>query len=325
MTDILVTGGTGFIGANLVRGLVARYGKVRVFDNDFRGQVSNLKDIAESVESVQGDIRDIGAVRRAVRGIKTVYHLAYVNGTEHFYKQPKLVLDVGVRGTMNMLDAAIAEGVSNFIYASSSEVYQTPPVVPTPESVPMTVPDPLNPRYSYGGGKLIGELLTLHYTQGSPIRRVIFRPHNIYGPCMGWEHVIPQLLKKICDASDGFRKKEAEVVIQGAGAETRAFCFIDDAVDGIILCAEKGQDGMIYHLGKEEEVSIRNLVSRIADILGIRVDIKTSPLMPGGTPRRCPDVSRLKALGYAPSVSLEDGLRKTVAWYKERLLNEKNK
>ncbi|MBF0511544.1 MAG: NAD-dependent epimerase/dehydratase family protein [Candidatus Omnitrophica bacterium] len=325
MTDVLVTGGTGFIGAYLVRGLVSRYGKVRVFDNDFRGSISNLADISGCVELIQGDIRDINVVRRAVDGIKTVYHLAFVNGTEHFYKQPKLVLDVGVRGTMNILDAAIEQGVSNFIFASSSEVYQTPTIIPTPESVSMSIPDPLNSRYSYAGGKLIGELLTLHYTQGSSMRRIIFRPHNIYGPCMGWEHVVPQLLRKIGEASDQFRKKEAEIVIQGSGKETRAFCFIEDAVEGILLCAQKGQDGNIYHLGKDEEVSILDLVSKIAAILGIKVHLQTSPLMAGGTPRRCPDISRLKTLGYNPKISLDEGLRRTVEWYKERLLHDKDK
>jgi nucleoside-diphosphate-sugar epimerase len=321
MTKILVTGGTGFIGSHLVSELVNRGESVRVFDNNFRGKYENIKPLESKIEFVRGDIRDFEDVKRAVEGMETVYHLAYINGTEKFYSHPDLVLDVGIKGTINILDAAKDAGVKEFIYASSSEVYQIPEVFPTPEDVPLIVPDVKNPRYSYGGGKILGELMTLHYAKAEDFKRVIFRPHNIYGPCMGWEHVIPQIVEMIGKASNGFQNKKGEIEIQGEGTESRAFCFVDDAVDGIVLCAKKGADGEIYHVGKDEEITISELVARIADILQIEVVTKSAHLMKGSAPRRCPNISKLKALGYEPKISLKEGLTKTVQWYREKLIN----
>ncbi len=128
-----------------------------------------------------------------------VHHLAFVNGTEFFYSAPELVLDVGVKGMINVIDACRAEGVGKLILASSSEVYQTPPHVPTDETAPLVVPDPTNPRYSYGGGKIISELMAINYGRKFFERVLIFRPHNVYGPDMGWEHVVPQFAMRLKD------------------------------------------------------------------------------------------------------------------------------
>ena len=187
----LVTGGTGFLGSGLVRGLLAAGATVRSLDNDSRGAKVRLADVADKVELVTGDVREPADVARAVRGVDCVCHLAYLNGTEFFYTKPDLVLEIGVKGMMNVLDACIAENVKDLVLASSSEVYQTPPRVPTDENVPLSVPDVLNPRYSYGGGKIISELLALNYGRKHFERVAIFRPHNAYGPDMGREHVIP--------------------------------------------------------------------------------------------------------------------------------------
>ena len=321
MTDVLVTGGTGFIGAALVKALLKRGDRVRVFDNNIRGSSGNLGTDLENVDLVLGDIRNLVDISRATEGINTVFHLAYINGTENFYKHPDLVLDVGVRGTLNAIDAAHKNGVSNFIYASSSEVYQLPDIIPSPETVPAIIPDVNNPRYSYGGGKLAGELLSLHYAPQS-MRRIIFRPHNIYGPAMGWEHVIPQLVRKIGEASEGFQKTEAEISIQGTGQETRAFCYIEDAIAGILVSEQKGKDSQLYHVGKQEEISIADLVDHIADVLNIKVRISSVPIMKGSTPRRCPDISKLSELGFRPKWTLQHGLLETVDWYKKQIINE---
>ena len=105
---------------------------------------------------------------------------------QSFYTKPELVLDIGIKGIVNVIEASISKGIKDFVLASSSEVYQTPPVVPTSENVPLVVPDPLNPRYSYGGGKIISELMAINYGRKYFDRTVIFRPHNVYGPDMGW-------------------------------------------------------------------------------------------------------------------------------------------
>ena len=189
MSSILVTGGSGFIGAGLVKALVKAGHAVRVLDDNSRGAMRRLQEVAGGIEFIPGDIRDSAAVTRAVHGMDEVHHLAFVNGTEFFYSAPELVLDVGVKGMINVIDACRSEGVRSLILASSSEVYQTPPHIPTDESAPLTVPDPLNPRYSYGGGKIISELMAINYGRKFFDRVLIFRPHNIYGPDMGWEHV----------------------------------------------------------------------------------------------------------------------------------------
>jgi len=143
----LVTGGTGFIGSALVRALVRAGARVRSLDDDSRGARRRLGDDAAAVDLRVGDIRDPQAVREATNGVDSVLHLAYVNGTEFFYSRPELVLEVAVKGMMNVLDACLAHGVRDLVLASSSEVYQTPPRVPTDEQVPLVVPDVQNPRY----------------------------------------------------------------------------------------------------------------------------------------------------------------------------------
>ena len=142
---ILVTGGSGFIGSALVKALLGRGETVRVLDDNSRGALRRPAGVERDIEFVGGDIRDAGAVDAAMRGIDEVHHLAFVNGTATFYSAPDLVLDVGVKGIVNVIDACRRHGVGRLVLASSSEVYQSPPHVPTDESAPLVVPDPLNP------------------------------------------------------------------------------------------------------------------------------------------------------------------------------------
>src|SRR5215469_12226469 len=130
MKNYLVTGGAGFLGSALVRRLVREGNRVRVFDNQSRGRIDRLSDVMDSIEYLSGDIRNPAEVEEAAKGIDSVWHLAYVNGTEFFYKVPELVLEVGVKGIVNVLDACLRQGVSEFVLASSSEVYQDPPTIP---------------------------------------------------------------------------------------------------------------------------------------------------------------------------------------------------
>lgn len=312
---VLVTGGSGFLGSALTAGLVRRGYRVRVLDNNFRGHQRRLAAVRDSIEYVPGDIRDQDAVDTATRGIEWIFHLAFVNGTRHFYERPGLVLDVGVRGALVTMDAARKHNVSRYIVASSSEVYQEPTHIPTNESERLIIPDVFNPRFSYSGGKLITELLTLHYLSGADTRRIIFRPHNVYGPDMGWEHVVPEFMRRIREARGDVVGGQLPFSIQGTGRETRAFCFVDDAVDGIILAAEHGEDGSLFHVGVDEEVEIAELARRIGRIAGLELDIIPQELRAGSTSRRCPDITKLRGLGYKPAVGLDEGLRRCWEWY----------
>jgi len=314
MKRYLVTGGAGFIGSSITHKLLEEGNFVRVFDNQFRGSQNKFSKNSH-FEFVQGDIRLIKNVERACKGIDTIVHLAYINGTKYFYEKPDLVLDVGVKGMVNILDAARHHKVKEFFLASSSEVYQNPPIIPTPEDVPLIVPDPYNPRFSYGGGKILSELMAIHIGKTIFKKAVIFRPHNVYGPDMGNEHVIPELIKKIVHTD------EKIIRIQGSGDETRAFIYIDDFVSGLSLILKRGKNMETYNVGTDEEISIRDLANFLLEASGKNLNVVKGKKREGSPKRRCPDITKLKKLGFKPSVSLNEGLQKTFIWYNNQYLH----
>ena len=284
-----------------------------MLDDDSRGRSSRLDGI-DGLEIVRGDVRDPAAVLAAAQGVDVICHLAYVNGTRFFYERPELVLDVAVKGMVNVLDAAREAGVRELLLVSSSEVYHDPPRVPTDESVPLTIPDVTNPRFSYAAGKLISEVMAINAGRQSCDRVVVVRPHNVYGPDMGGEHVIPELVSRIgslLGTSDG----PIRLPIQGTGDETRAFVHVDDFVEGLVIALTRGEHLGIYHVGTQDEVSIRELAERIGQCLGRQVEVVPGQLQRGSPHRRCPDIGKIAALGYRPRVSLDAGLAQTVAWY----------
>jgi nucleoside-diphosphate-sugar epimerase len=312
---ILVTGGSGFIGAALVKALLRQGATVRVFDDNSRGALRRLNEVERDVEFVSGDIRDAAAVDTAMHGIEEVHHLAYINGTATFYSAPDLVLDVGVKGIVNVIDACRRRGVGTLMLASSSEVYQSPPRVPTDETAPLVIPDPLNPRVSYGAGKIISEIMAINYGRRHFERMLIFRPHNVYGPDMGFDHVIPQFALRLKQAIAAHPAGSLPFSIQGSGKETRSFCHVDDLVAGAMIVRERGEHLGIYHVGTMDEITIGDLARRMAGIAGREVALQPSVPLPGSTPRRCPDISKLAALGYRPCVTLDAGLPPTLKWY----------
>jgi nucleoside-diphosphate-sugar epimerase len=311
----LVTGGTGFIGAALVLRLLAAGHRVRVLDNNSRGAQRRLGKAIADVELVIGDIRDPSLVIHATAGTDAVHHLAYVNGTEHFYSHPDVVLEVAAKGMLNVVDACISQGVPELIVASSSEVYQTPPQIPTDETAPLVVPDLMNPRYSYGGGKIFSELYAMNVAARRLSRVLIYRPHNVYGPDMGFEHVIPQFATRLKRLAEETPAGELAFPMQGTGQETRSFCYIDDFIDGLVAVQERGAAGNVYHIGTTEEVTIADLAGRVANQLGRSIRMVPSPLLAGSTMRRCPAIDKLEALGYRQSVPLNTGLIPTCDWY----------
>jgi dTDP-glucose 4,6-dehydratase/UDP-glucose 4-epimerase len=181
--------------------------------------------------------------------------------------------------------------------------------------VPLLVPDVMNPRYSYGGGKIIGELLCINYGRKHFDRMTIFRPHNVYGPDMGGEHVLPQFILRAKTAVDNSPTGDIPFPIQGQGTETRSFIYIDDFTDGLLLVLENGRHNEIYHIGTQDEISVRDLAVQVVELFGRRPLIQHLPLQAGSTARRCPDTTKLRALGFAPKVPLAAGLKLTFDWY----------
>jgi len=303
MSRILVTGGCGFIGAALVKRLVAAGEDVFVLDNASRGNYCRVQDDVILDRRMIGDVRVDHEVRSVVLGMDEVIHMASVNGTKNFYEKPAEVLDVGLRGICNVVTSCIDHRVKKLMVISSSEVYQTPPKIPTDETVPYSVPDPFNPRYSYAVQKIASEMVAIHNAKHFD-NLIIVRPHNIYGPDAGEDHIIPRLMRN----SDNFY----------AGNETRAFCYIDDAVDGLMLLREKGEHNSIYNLGTDDEIRIDYLAHEIMRLSGHSLHFQSSSHMfDGGTVRRCPDITKMRKLGFLPKVSLREGLQRTLKWYQE--------
>ena len=303
---VLVTGGRGFIGARLVVELLARGTDVRVLDDGSRGGAALPGD----VEALDRDVRNADAVRAACRGVDAVVHLAAVQGTRTFYETPDTVLDVNLRGVLNVAQACAAEEVQRLVFSSSSEVYGIPDRFPTPESAPLVVPDPTNPRWSYGASKIAGELVVTHTARRHGFESVILRYHNVYGPAMGWDHVVPQFLSRLI--------RNEEFTVQGDGSQRRAFCYVDDAIvpTSAALTAEAAANG-IFNIGNPaEEHSIDDLIAALERVTGRTIRPRYVPFEHAGTDRRLPDVSRAEhALGLRPVITLEEGLRRTYDWY----------
>ncbi len=314
----LVTGGAGFIGSNLVRWLAADGHEVRVLDDFSRGRSERLRGVQCDV--MYGDIRDPEVASAAVHGVDGVVHLAYLQGTAAFYSEPRQVLDVAMRGMLNLMSACERWAVTDFMLLSSSEAYQVADPVPTPETVRCVIADPLNPRYSYGGGKLACELMLNAWARtGVFDRAIIARPHNVIGPDMGREHVIPQFCIRMNDLVREHPDGIIPFPIQGTGEETRSFCFIDDCVEQLALLLGSVPDGQhIYHVGAEDEVTIARLAHEVAACYGREVKVLPGTLPKGSPPRRLPDTSKLRSLvpGYLPSVAFAEAVKRTAGWYR---------
>jgi len=319
--NILITGGAGFVGSALTKRLVAEdeY-NVAVLDDFSRGKQERLPT---DCLVFRGDICDLTLVAAAVNWADLIWHLAYVQGTQVFTENPAQTAKVALNGLTNLLNCCEEEALwhSSFkelMIVSSSEANNKAPKIPTPEEVELVVPDPRNPRFAYGCGKIMSEVAGLAYGHAGLLSRVcVVRPHNIYGPDAGEEHVIPQFARRILDM---FEDAINPMVIQGSGLETRSFNYIEDAVNGLLTVQNYGVNGEIYHVGAQEEVTMEHLAKLIARYYDRSIEIMPSELPKGSPARRCPDISKLKALGYRPTWSLANGLVPTLAWYESHPL-----
>jgi len=297
---ILITGASGFIGNALYARLKSENYNIIGLDNFFRGK--NLKNQA----IIKGSIFNKKILKKLILKSDVIIHLVAINGTRNFYNIPDKVFEVSMRGAMILYDCLNEIGDKNkkILLASSGEVYGEPKKIPTDEKVALVVKDIFNNRYSYGGGKICQDLIARYLISKVVKECIIFRPHNVYGPNMGFDHVIPELMKKSLKAKN-------KITIEGSGKETRSFCYIDDFINGLIILIKKKINGFnIFNIGNDYEISINNLTKLIIKNSKKNLLIKNKKLRTGSSKRRCPDIKKIKKLGYKPIVNLETGIKK---------------
>ena len=317
MKNYLVTGGSGFIGSAITKNLTEKGYSVTVLDDFSRGSISKLEEIKNNISFVSMDIRDSEKVINIFKNnnFTGVIHLAYINGTENFYTRPEEVLEVAISGIQNIIQGIRLARVDEFYLASSSEVYQNPEIFPTPEEIKLVVPDPYNPRYSYGLGKIIQEFMSLNFLKDIG-KVVIFRPHNIYGPDMGFGHVIPELFLKIKESKDGF------IELKGNGKQQRSFCYIEDFISAFEILVDINTPSGIYNIGSNFESEIIEVAKIIANLYDRKLEFRSSQPPLGETSRRLPDLSKLRNMGYTPQYPIMEGLELYKQWFESEGKNK---
>ncbi len=321
MVSVLITGGAGFLGCHLASSLAATGSDVTILDNLFRtgGVDSRLKEILAlpRVKFVKSDLSDPASWTNLSGDFDYVYHFAGINGTKFFYEIPYEVMRVNLTSTMNLLEWLRRGFSGKLILASTSELYAQAvdagiAPLPTPEDSPVLFSDRGNPRWSYASSKLTNELLTTYLSRLVSFKFSIVRYHNVYGPRMGHQHVVPEIFGRL-------KENGRRIDVHGAD-NTRSFCFVEDAILATTRVAESNvTDGEVINIGNDqEEISIENLVRMIAHIMGLAPELKKLPAPPGSVSRRVPALGKLRRLtGFNPSVSLESGLRRTIDSYEK--------
>lgn len=305
MKKILITGGTGFIGSHLANYLTLNENyDVTICDNNYRGKID---DFISKIKYIECDLTKKEEYKK-LGDYDVVYHLAAINGTKNFYKVPYDVLKFNTLININLIEWCKEKNIQKILYASSSEVYASTPfkTIPTPEDILVSIEDVYNPRWSYAGSKILGELMIIN----SGLNFSIVRPHNIYGPRMGYDHVIPEVISRILKKEDPFK-------IYGYD-QTRSFCFIDDAVKMLeIIMNSNLSNSKIVNLGVDDEIKIIDLIEKMFQYFNYFPKLDIANPQQGSVDRRCPDVTLLKQIvGKIDKTTLNDGIEKTCQWYK---------
>lgn len=308
MSNFLVTGGAGFIGSHLCEALVARGERVRVVDNLSTGKRSNLAHFGDVVEFIEGDLADIDVARRAVEGCEFVLHQAAIPSVPRSVKDPITSNRANIDATLNVAVAARDAGIRRIVYAGSSSAYGNTPTLPKHEDMPTA---PLSP---YALQKLVGEQYLRLFTKLYGLETVTIRYFNVFGPRQDPSSPYSGVISLFVSALvDGRRP-----TIYGDGEHTRDFTFVANVVDGVLrACTASGASGEVINVATGGRVSLNQLFSTIRDLTDARVEpIYASP-REGDVKDSQADISKAeRLLGYKPIVSFEEGLRRTLEWYK---------
>lgn len=311
---VLVTGAGGFIGSHLTEALVRAGAVTRAFvryNSESRWGWLDSSEVKADVEVIPGDLREVDSVRRAMKGVDVVFHLAALIAIPYSYESPSSYVQTNVFGTLNVLQAARDLGVSRVVHASTSEVYGSA------RTIPMSEEHPLQGQSPYSATKIGADKLaeSFHLSFGLPVSTV--RPFNTYGPRQSARAVVPTILKQV------LAKQPIRI---GNLTPTRDFNFVEDTVRGFVLNALSDKAiGRVINLGTGVEVSIQELISTVCSITGTQareVIQERNRERPTGSEveRLCAD-NRLarEILGWSPEVSLPEGLRRTIEWMQQNM------
>lgn len=304
----LVTGGAGFIGCNIVRGLLARGVPVRVLDNFSTGHRRNLATLGSRVEVVEGDIRSFHIVQEAMKGVEVVYHQGALPSVPRSVADPITTNEVNVGGTLNILHAAASAGARRVVFASSSSIYGDVSVEVKGEDLP---PAPLSP---YAVSKLAGETYSKVFHRIYGLETVVLRYFNVFGPFQDpdspYSAVIPLFIRAYAEGRAPF--------INGSGEQSRDFTYVENVVHGNLLAADAPDaPGRVINVACHGSVTVNDLASRVARLVGRPeiVPIHRDP-RPGDVMHSCASIRLAEeVLGYTPQVSFEEGLARTVEWF----------
>jgi nucleoside-diphosphate-sugar epimerase len=301
---VLVTGGAGFIGSNLVRALLDRGDDVRVLDNFSTGNRGNLADV--DIEIVEGELRSYERVHNAVRGVELVYHLGALGSVPRSVQDPLTSSAVNVEGTLNVLLAARDEGVRRVVFSSSTSVYGSSRQLPTREDSP---PDPISP---YGVAKLAAERYCISFSRVyESFESVVLRYFNVFGerqsPFSQYAAVVPLFVTAISEGRP--------VTVYGDGDQSRDFTYVANVVDATLRAGEaEGASGEIFNVAAGAPASVNDIADAVGAILGKQVEKRYLPPRAGDIRNSWADLSKAeRILGYRPAVDLHEGLRRTVA------------
>ncbi|HEY68191.1 MAG TPA: SDR family oxidoreductase [Thermoflexia bacterium] len=312
MIIYLVTGGAGFIGSHIVEELVRRRERVRVLDNFSTGRRENLAPFLEHVELVEGDLRDLSTVRRVAEGVDYILHQAALPSVPRSIADPLTSNDSNVTGTLHLLIAARDAGVKRVVYASSSSVYGDNPTLPKREDMS---PAPKSP---YAVSKLAGEYYCRVFAQAYGLETVCLRYFNVFGPrqdpASQYAAVIPKFITALL--------RDEPPTIYGDGHQSRDFTYVSNVVRANLLAATAPDvSGRVFNVACGERYTVLDLVAVLTEILGTHITpVHTAP-RPGDVRHSLADITAAReALGYRVEVNFHEGLRRTVAWYREHIL-----